>query len=158
MRLEREGKGAAKVVGKVAANTDKAKASGGVVGMAPVGSGPGMTKNQIKKEKLRSKAEKEEKERLANEASAKAMAALDGGFGGDADKPPPAPAPAPAPAPGAGDGDGAVDKDKKAKKVRKQLKAIADLKEKVLTSLNDDQKKKLDSEKGLVEELRLLEL
>ena len=93
---------------------------------------------------------------MANEASAKAMAALDGGFGGDADKPPPAPAPAPAP--GAGDGDGAVDKEKKAKKVRKQLKAIADLKEKVLTSLNDDQKKKLDSEKGLVEELRLLEL
>ena len=51
-----------------------------------------------------------------------------------------------------------MDPSKRAKKLRKSLKQIASLKEKDVTSLNEDQKKKLQSETELRAELDALVL
>ena len=128
MRKEKESqmKGAQKVA-------DKPKQVIGVTGKAVVGLAPaqqGKSKSALRREKAKAKKEEEETRKALEEKIAAEQAA------------------AAAAAP--------VDPAKRAKKINKTLKQIEELKQKDPASLNEDQKKKLESESGLREELAKL--
>ena len=132
MRAEKEGKmmGAQKI-------TDKPKIVVGVTGKSipglggggAAGQGGGKSKSALKREKAKQKKEEEAAKKAAEEkAAAEAAAAA------------------------------AQDPEKRAKKIKKTLRQIDDLKQKDPSSLNDDQKKKIDTEKELRDELASLGL
>eukprot|EP00934_Nitzschia_sp_Nitz4_P004155 Nitzschia sp. Nitz4//scaffold14_size191712//6079//7995//NITZ4_001699-RA/size191712-processed-gene-0.257-mRNA-1//1//CDS//3329536855//4145//frame0 len=100
-----------------------------VVGMAPAGQGK--SKSALKREKQKQKKQEEEAKKALEEKMAQA----------------------PAPAEPA-----AVDPEKRARKIKKTLKQIDDLKAKDPSSLNDDQKAKIASEAELQAELAKLSL
>ncbi|KAL3941882.1 MAG: hypothetical protein SGBAC_003833 [Bacillariaceae sp.] len=124
MRAEREGGSVA--AGKVKGKPKITGATGKVVvGMAPVEQ---KSKSALRREKAKKKKEEEAvRQALEEKVLAEEKAAA---------KP-----------------DQAVDPVKRAKKINKILRQIEDLKQKEESSLNDDQKKKIESEKSLLEEL-----
>ena len=132
MRAEKEGnmKGAQKVA-------DTPKMMVGVTGKAVVGMAPaqleGKSKSALRREKAKQK-KKEEDERKALEEKLLAEQQT------------------------AAQAENAVDPAKRAKKINKVLKQIDELKQKDPSSLNDDQKKKIETEASLREELAKLEL
>jgi len=148
LRLEREGKGESKKVDRNTAVAAKYKApggrGGGIPGM-PVGSSvpqeKDKSKNAIKREKQKKKKEEEEKRK---KEEAEAAAVLDAAKKEDEEKIK------------AEKANGPEAKEKRAKKIKKLLKQIGDLKDKA--ELNDDQKKKIATEDELVQELAELGL
>lgn len=132
MRKEKEQgmMGATKVVNKPSVVGSSGKS--GIVGAVPKQEG-GKSKNALRKEKqklAKQKREQEEAEKKAQEeAAAKAAAAA-----------------------------AAEDPEKRARKIKKTLKQIGELKAKDASALNDDQKRKIASEQKLVEELASLGL
>ena len=105
-----------------------------VVGMAPPVQGK--SKSALRREKAKQKKQEEESRRaLEEKVLTKPAEATE------------------APAPVA-----PVDPEKRARKIKKVLKQIDDLKSKDPSSLNDDQKKKIDSETELRDELAKLGL
>lgn len=138
MRAEKEGKmmGAQKVVDKpksVIGVTGKA-----VVGLAPATNAGTKSKSAQRREKAKQKKQEEaERKQLEEKVLAEAAAAA-------------GPAPAPAAPP--------VDPEKRARKIKKTLKQIDELKQKDVSELNDDQKKKISTENELREELAQLGL
>ena len=129
MRAEREG--GSVQAGKVKAKPKITGATGKVVvGMAPVEQ---KSKSALRREKAKKKKEEEAARQAMEEkvlAEAKAAEAAQ-----------------PAQA---------ADPEKRAKKIKKTLRQIDDLKAKDPSSLNDDQKKKIESEASLREELAKL--
>ena len=130
MRAEKEGKlvGARKV-------TEKPKVVG-VTGKVVVGMAPptqGKSKSALRREKAKKKKEEEEA-RQAMEAKALAEQ--------EAAKTTAEP----------------IDPQKRARKIKKTLKQIDELKKKDASALNDDQKKKIESEQSLLDELAKLEI
>jgi len=130
MRAEKEGKmlGAQKVVEKpkIVGATGKV-----VVGMAPPGA-QGKSKTAQRREKQKQKkqeeaARKELEEKLLAEQKASETAAAE-----------------------------RVDPEKRARKLKKTLKQIEDLKKKDPSSLNEDQKKKIETEQEVLDELSKL--
>lgn len=148
LRLEREGKGESKKVDRSDAMAAKYKApearGGGSVPGMPVGANPvekEKSKNAIKREKQKKK--KEEMERKKKE-EAEAQAILDARAKEEEEKV------------AAEKANGPEAKEKRAKKIKKLLKQIAELMEK--PELNDDQKKKVATEEALNKELTELGL
>lgn len=129
MRAEKEGK--MKGAQKVTEKPKVVGASGkAIVGLAPPSQGK--SKSALRREKAKQKKEEENaRKELETKMLAEAKAAE------------------PAKA---------VDPEKRAKKLRKTLRQIEDLKKKDQSSLNDDQKKKIESEKDLLDELEKLGL
>ena len=130
MRAEKEGKlvGARKV-------TEKPKVVG-VTGKVVVGMAPptqGKSKSALRREKAKKKKEEEEA-RQAMEAKALAEQ--------EAAKTTAEP----------------IDPQKRARKIKKTLKQIDELKKKDASARNDDQKKKIESEQSLLDELAKLEI
>jgi len=96
------------------------------------------SKSAIKREKAKlAKQKKEEEARLQAQAEAAARAA---------------------PVPVVGEPTEPVDPEKRARKIKKTLKQIDDLKKKPAGELNEDQQNKVDSESSLREELAKLGL
>jgi translation initiation factor 2A len=138
MRAEREGtmKGAQKVVdkktpAKVVGATGKV-----VVGMAPPPTQEGKSKSAQRREKQKQKKQEEQtqkelEEKLAADQKAAAAAAAAAE---------------------------SADPEKRARKLKKTLKQIDDLKQRDPESLNEDQKKKIDSEAEVLAELKQLGL
>lgn len=131
MRQEREGSTAgATKVSKTSSVVGMSAGGKKVPGAAPEG---GKSKNALRRERQRqAKAKAEEEERLAKEAEAKA-----------AEEKAKA---------------NAADPEKRAKKIKKTLKQIDDLKSKDPAGLNEDQRKKIGTESALREELAKLAL
>eukprot|EP00980_Cylindrotheca_fusiformis_P008299 scaffold1736_cov127-Cylindrotheca_fusiformis.AAC.113 len=134
MRAEKEGKtvGARKVL-------DKPKVTGAtgkvVVGLAPT---EGKSKSALRKEKAKKKKEEEAAQRALEEkvlAEAKAAEAAQAAQSAQS-----------------------VDPEKRARKVKKTLKQIEDLKKRDPSTLNEDQKAKVETEGALREELSKLGL
>lgn len=136
MRAEKEGKmmGAQKVV-------DKPKTVVGamgkvVVGMSAADASEAKSKNAQRRERLKQKKEEEaarkelEKKLLADQKAKEAETAAAQ----------------------------LVDPEKRARKIKKTLKQIEELKQKDVSALNEDQQKKIDSEKELQDELAELGL
>jgi translation initiation factor 2A len=134
MRAEKEGKmlGAQKVVEKpkVVSATGKV-----VVGMAPPAS-QGKSKNVQRREKQKQKKEEEEARMALEEKLLAEQKAAEAAAASSSSEP--------------------VDPEKRARKVKKILKQIEDLRQKDPSSLNDDQKKKIASEQELRDELATL--
>lgn len=133
LRAEKEGKmlGAQKVA-------DKPKQAIGVTGKVVVGMAPpssqqqqGKSKNALRREKAKQKKEEEEALKALEEKVESTTA-------------PPSDAP------------NAADAEKRARKIKKTLKQIDDLKARDPSSLDDDQKKKVATEKDLRDELAKL--
>ena len=131
MRAEKEGKmmGAQKIA-------DKPKLMVGVTGKAIPGlvapqAQQGKSKSALKREKAKQKKEEEAARKALEEKAAQE------------------------PAPSS---DAAQDPEKRARKIKKTLKQIEDLKAKDPATLNDDQKQKIDTEKELRDELASLNL
>jgi translation initiation factor 2A len=128
MQAEKESqmKGAQKVV-------DKPKLVMGATGKVVVGLAPaaaqGKSKSALRREKTKQKKEEEDARKALEEKVAVEAAAISA-------EP--------------------VDPEKRAKKINKTLKQIGDLKEKNPSTLNEDQQKKIDSEKELRDELAKL--
>ena len=133
MRAEKEGKmlGAQKVVEKpkVVSATGKV-----VVGMAPPAP-QGKSKNAQRREKQKQKKEEEEARKALEEKLLAEQKAAEAATASSSEP---------------------VDPEKRARKVKKILKQIEDLKSKDPSSLNDDQKKKIDTEQELIDELSKL--
>jgi translation initiation factor 2A len=132
IRAEKEGK----MMGAQAVKDRPAKIMGAsgkvVVGLAPPPTAQGKSKSALRREKDKHK-KKEEEARKALEEKMLAEQKV-----------------AEAQAP--------VDPEKRARKIKKTLKQIDDLKTKDPSDLNDDQKMKIDSEKELLDELAHLGL
>jgi len=133
MRAEKEGKmkGAQKVA-------DKPKAVVGATGKVIVGMAPptqGKSKSALRREKAKQKKEEEEA-RKALEEKVAVEAKRDSGNAQSE----------------------AVDPEKRARKIKKTLKQIDDLRAKDPATLNDDQKKKIESEADLRKELASLNI
>lgn len=139
MRAEREGtmKGAQKVVENNKKMPAKVIGASGkvVVGMAPppTTTEQGKTKSAQRREKQKQKKQEEEARKELEEKIAAATAAASAAVSQD-------------------------DPEKRARKLKKALKQIDELKQRDPTSLNDDQKKKIASEKELLAELQQLGL
>lgn len=135
-RMRREREGSTVQAGKVTKPKYAAGAGGGggVVGMAPTSSsdGAGKSKSALRRERQKLNKQKAEAPAQAEEKATKEKLEQ------NANAP--------------------VDKEKRAKKLRKILKQISALKEKDRSTLNDDQLKKLESENELVKELKDLGL
>ncbi|KAG7358368.1 translation initiation factor eIF2A [Nitzschia inconspicua] len=133
MRAEREGtmKGAQRVVDKKTPVKVVGVTGQVVVGMAPPPTEQGKSKSAQRREKQKQKKQEEEarkklEEKLAADQKAAAAATE------------------------------SMDPEKRARKLKKILKQIDDLKQKDPETLNDDQKKKIASEAELLEELQKL--
>lgn len=135
MRAEKEAKmkGAQKV-------EDKPKSVMGVSGKVVVGMAPpanqGKSKSALRREKAKQKKDEEDARRALEE---KVLAEA-----------PPAPTPAEAST------NESTDPEKRGRKIKKTLKQIEELKARDPSSLNEDQKRKIESEKELLTELASL--
>jgi len=143
LRAEHSGSGPGKV-SKASAEAAAHRARGGVAGaVLAAGSAPVVPLSKSAAKRARAKAKKEEQKSAASASAAASPATKDG------PEAPPAPPPAPPPA---------MDPEKVARKINKQLKQIEGLKSKDVSSLNDDQVKKLASEAALRAQLAALGL
>jgi translation initiation factor 2A len=127
IRAEKEGK----MMGAQAVKDKPAKIMGAsgkvVVGLAPPPTTQGKSKSALRREKEKQKKKEEEARKALEEKMLVEQKAAE------------------AQAP--------VDPEKRARKIKKTLKQIDDLKTKDPSALNDDQKMKIDSEKELLDEL-----
>lgn len=134
MRAEKEGKmkGAQKVA-------EKPKAVVGVTGKVVVGMAPpaqGKSKSALRREKAKQKKEEEDARKALEE---KVLLAEEQPVKGEATGP-----------------EAAVDPEKRGRKIKKTLKQIDDLKARDPSTLNEDQKQKIESEADLLKELASL--
>ena len=136
MRREKEGKlvGATKVTSKVGAAVVRPKPT--IVGLAaPVE--PSKSKSALRREKAKQK-KVQEQQQLSNISDAQSAQQQEQGEEKAKEE----------------TTSQQMDPEKRARKIKKTLKQIEDLKAKDLASLNDDQKKKLASEEELLQELK----
>jgi translation initiation factor 2A len=134
MRQEKEGnmKTAARVI-------DKPKNAQGNVVVGLANADGGKSKSAIKREKLKKKKEEQAAAEAAAKAAEEAQAAAAAAAAASVSAP-------------------STDPDKRARKIKKSLKQIEDLKARDPSSLNDDQKAKVASEEELRKELASLGL